>query len=71
MYELVRQQIGVKLAEPGFHEGLFIYAVVARFVMLKPEMRHVIAQREQKMIVAIMVCAEKLVRFLHRGCGSA
>ena len=35
------------------------HAVVARFVMLQAEMRHVIAQRQQEMIVAKMPRTEQ------------
>jgi site-specific recombinase len=76
----MRKQASCKLALGFVHETALVDAAVIRFVMLQSEVRDVIAQAEQEMVIAIVMRAEKLVRlfdqilvvvpdFLRRGKG--
>ena len=48
-------------------QALFVGAVVARFMMLEPEVRHVVAQRQQEVIIAIVPRSEKRSRLALQG----
>ena len=50
------------MPELGREQGALGQAAVVGLVMLQAEVGHVIAEREQKMIVAIMARAEELAR---------
>ena len=63
MHEFVRKQIGSRVRYPSINRAFFVDAVVARFVMLEAEVRHVVAQREQEMVVAIVAHAEERAGF--------
>src|SRR5579863_4343797 len=60
----VRQQAGGKFARSVVDEGAFIHAAVVGFVMLEAEVRDVIAQRVEEVIVTIMMRAKKLLRLV-------
>src|SRR5579863_2120176 len=59
MHEPMRYQVGVKSALSLVDQGTFGDSIVARFMMFEPELRDLIAERDQKMIVAIMSRAEQ------------
>ena len=44
---------------PASSMRLFALAIVARFVMFQAEMGHIVAEREQKMVVAVVAHAEQ------------
>jgi hypothetical protein len=59
VHELVGHEAGHPLARRFVAEDVFGGAVVARLVMLQPEVRDLIAQRHQPVVVAIVRRAEK------------
>ena len=63
MHVLVRQQARKFHALRLIHQAALRRSIVARFVMLQSKMRHVIAQRQQKMIIAVMPRPEQRPRF--------
>ncbi len=67
MHEFVRQHIGHELSFILVDERIVSVAILARFVMLEAKSAgHIVAQRQQKLILAIVVSAEKEVCFLHQ-----
>ena len=58
----MRQQAAQRHAGIGQEQGSLGQAAVVRFVMFQAEMRHMIAQRQQEMVVAIMPRPEKFAR---------
>ena len=62
----MRKQVGIGAPQRVIDQRSFQRAIVARLVMLQPGMRHMIAERQQKMIVAVMPPAEQGARFLHQ-----
>ena len=59
----MRQQAAQKHAGTGQEQGALGQAAIVGLVMFEAEVRHMIAESEQKMIVAIMARAKKLARF--------
>ena len=58
MNELVRHQARDPFAADVFAQRRFLDAVVARLVVLETEVRDVVAEREQPVVVAIVIRAE-------------
>ena len=61
---LVRQQAGRKFAGSIVDQGALIDAAVVGFVMLETEVRNVIAEGVEEVIVAVVMRAEKFLRLL-------
>ena len=59
----MRQERGAHDGGSRIREVIFAGLIIARFVMLETEVRDLIAEREQKMIFAIMPGAEQRARF--------
>ena len=62
MNVLVGEQAGLHLARGFIDEAALVNAAVVGFVVLQTEVRDVIAQAEKKVVVAIVMRAEKFVR---------
>ena len=58
----MRQQPAQRHAGAGHEQRALRQPAVVRFMMFQAEVRHMIAEREQKMIVAIMARAKELAR---------
>ncbi len=66
MSHFVRHQASGVPAEIIIHQGAFVGAVVAGFVVLQSKMRCVVTQSEQEVVVAIVGCAEERAGFCHK-----
>ena len=64
MHVLVRKQAGFHFASGFIDQSALVDPAVIGFVMLEAEVRDVIAQAEQEVVVAIVMRAEKLVRLI-------
>ena len=58
---LVRQQAGFQFAGGFVYQSALAYTAVVGFVVLQTEVRDVIAEAEKKVVVAIVMSAEKFV----------
>ena len=58
MHVLVREQAGFHLASGFVDESALIDAAVVGFMVLQPEVGHVIAQAVQEVVIAIVMSAE-------------
>src|SRR5580658_1876870 len=61
MHVLVRQQAGFHSARGVIDESALAHAAVVGLMVLQAEVRHVIAQAVQKVVIAVVVRTEKLV----------
>ena len=66
MHELVRQEVGRDPLQIRIDQRALLVSVVARLVMLQAEVRHVVAERVEEMIVAVVAGAEQCARLLHQ-----
>jgi hypothetical protein len=58
VHELVRQQGAGEFSRAGVDQGALAQAVVAGFVVLQAEVRHVVAEGEEEVIIAVVARAE-------------
>ena len=55
----MRQQSGLQQPFRRVNHGALIHPAVIRFVMFQSEMRHVVAQAVEEVVLTEMLCAEK------------
>src|ERR1051326_4115416 len=67
MHVLVRQQAGGELAGRVVDETTLVHAAVVGLVVLEAEVGDVVAERVEKMVVAVVVRAEQLLRLVNQG----
>ena len=60
------EQLRDAFTQRRFRERVFIHAIVAGLVMLEPEMRHVVRQRQEPGVVAVHARSEQRPRLLHQ-----
>ncbi len=66
MHILVRQKSRGQFPSVLFDQRALVDAAVIRFVMLQSEMRDVIAQSQQEVVIGVMPCAKQNSRLLHQ-----
>src|SRR5579859_6234970 len=64
MHVLVRQQAGGQLAASVVDQAALVHAAVVGLVVLEAEVGDVIAERVEKMVVAVVMRAEQLLRLV-------
>ena len=63
MGELVRQQAAAGGVEVSVHVGALAQAVVARLMVFQTEMRHVVAQTDEEVVMMVVANAKKRAGF--------